>query len=125
MQMIVSLLLKGKAEGGIVILLFLSTLIFALEAVLTFSVISFCNTIKFIEIEFDGLGIKSTAPLEIACSVFIVLSSDILETITTGVGNFSKICSKVVSPSITGISISSVMTSGFNLGIFSKHTWPF
>ena len=77
------------------------------------------------EIEPALLATKSTAP---RLNALIVASAPALVrllTITTGVGFTAMICSSAVKPSITGISTSSVTTSGECCLTFSTASAPF
>src|SRR5258708_4222416 len=69
-----------------------------------------------------GLETKSIAPSSRALNVTSAPRSVSVETITTGVGRKRINRSRNSSPSILGISISSVSTSGFNARIISRAT---
>lgn len=63
---------------------------------------------------------KSTAPSDSACSVVSAPRSVSEEIMTTGVGRRRMRFSRNTSPSIRGISTSSVITSGLRRLIFSR-----
>ncbi len=67
-----------------------------------------------------GLGIKSTAPISNASNVTAAPTSVNVEIITTGNGRKRIMLRKNVIPSIFGISISRVITSGFKVLILSR-----
>ena len=66
------------------------------------------------EIAPSGLAMKSTAPRSSASNVALAPSTVDGETITTGQGRSSMMRSRQARPSICGICMSSVMTSGAN-----------
>src|SRR5689334_8709673 len=67
-----------------------------------------------------GFATKSTAPSSIALNAASDPRSVSVETITTGIGRNRINLSRKSRPSIRGISISSVRTSGFRLRIISR-----
>ena len=69
-----------------------------------------------------GLATKSTAPSSSALSVTSAPRSVSVETITTGIGRRRIRRDRKSSPSMRGISTSSVMTSGLRLRIISRAT---
>jgi hypothetical protein len=70
-----------------------------------------------------GLVTKSTAPNSNALRVTSAPRSVSVDTITTGIGRSRMIFSRKSSPSILGISTSSVSTSGSRLRIISRAWW--
>jgi hypothetical protein len=70
----------------------------------------------------SGLRTKSTAPSSSACSVTSAPRSVSEDTITTGIGRSRMRLRKKVSPSMRGISTSSVSTSGFSSLMRSRAT---
>jgi len=67
-----------------------------------------------------GLATKSTAPISRARSVVSAPCSVRVDTITTGIGRRRISRERNSSPSILGISTSSVMTSGLSSRIISR-----
>jgi hypothetical protein len=93
-------------------------------AILTRS-IKFCLAISmFWDIAPDGLGTKSTTPKRSASKVIAPSVNNELST-TVGVGDSIIICRKLVKPSMTGISISKIITSGFKVLTIFKASSPF
>jgi hypothetical protein len=69
-----------------------------------------------------GLGTKSTAPISSACIVMLAPFCVRVDTITTGIGRRRMIFSRKEMPSMFGISISRVRTSGFSSLIIVRAT---
>ena len=91
----------------------------------TFSTSSSLILCKSNEIVPLGFAIKSTAPYSIAWSVVSVPFCVVLDNITTATGVSIIICFNASNPFISGISTSSVTTSGFNAFIFRMASFPF
>ena len=96
----------------------------AVLAATTFSIISRPMSLMFSEIEPEGLPIKSTQPSANARSVVSAPSCVIVLSIITGRGLVLMISCNAVSPSMFGISTSSVTTSGFNTLTCSSASRP-
>ena len=68
------------------------------------------------------MATKSTAPISSASSVTSVPACVRVETMTTGIGRSVMILRRNVTPSMRGISTSSVMTSGLSALMRSRAT---
>ena len=69
-----------------------------------------------------GLAMKSTAPISSASSVISAPACVNVEIITTGIGRSVMILRRNDTPSMCGISTSSVTTSGLSALILSRAT---
>mmetsp|Transcript_60042 Transcript_60042/g.142143 ORF Transcript_60042/g.142143 Transcript_60042/m.142143 type:complete len:430 (+) Transcript_60042:474-1763(+) len=92
----------------------------ALDAMRILSVMSWASCRMPSATPILGLATKSIAPSSNALSVTSAPRSVSVDTITTGIGRRRIRRDRKSSPSIRGISTSSVMTSGFRLRIISR-----
>jgi len=97
-------------------------LTWALAAVRILSTISVDNSLRPDETPMRGLATKSIAPISSARMVISAPFSVSVDTITTGMGRNRISLDRKSSPSMRGISTSSVITSGFNSRIISRAT---
>ena len=112
---------KGSCNKGFgAIAGFTGTLGRALYAALTFSQISTRQASMLAAESILGLGRKSTAPNSSACRVASEPLRVRLEIITTGIGRSRIRRARKSRPSILGISMSSVSTSGASVLIISR-----
>jgi hypothetical protein len=86
--------------------------VFATMLILALMVVVTLDSAKNFLVPRRGLAIISTAPYSSALSVLCAPSSASVEQITTGIGCWLMIFRRNVKPSMRGISMSNVITSG-------------